>query len=1079
MASVTCPSCGRENPEGFAFCGYCRAPLAAGAAPREVRKTVTIVFSDVTGSTALGERLDPESLRRVMSRYFDEMRTVLERHGGTVEKFIGDAVMAVFGIPVLHEDDALRAVRAASEMRDALAALNEELERDRGVTIATRTGVNTGEVVAGDPAAGQTLVTGDAVNTAARLEQAAAPGEVLIGDSTFRLVRDAVVVEAEAPLELKGKARPVPAHRLLEVVAAAAGHARRLDSPMVGRDRELAHIREAYERVVSGGDCHLFTLLGSAGVGKSRLVEEFLEGVPAGATVLRGRCLPYGDGITFFPVADVVRQAALIAGPDGDAGARVASLVEDAARAPMVVEGLAGLLGVGGQPAPPEEIFWAVRTLFEGIAHRNPLVVVFDDIHWGEPTFLDLLDHIADWSRDAPILLVCVARPELLDLRPGWGGGKMNASSVLLEPLSEADAGRLIGNLLGSAGLPDAVRHRITEAAEGNPLFVEEMLAMLIDEGLLVEEGGGWVPRSDLSSVAVPPTIQALLAARLDRLEEAQRGVIERASVVGKEFWRGAVVELSPEHDRSGVAGNLMTLVRKELIRPGRSSFAGDDAFRFRHLLIRDAAYESMSKDSRADLHERFAGWLEGVAGDRATEFEEILGYHLEQAFRYREELGPVDDAGRALAARAGASLASAGARALGRADMPAAANLLNRAAGLLPQGSVDRARVLPDLAEAVTELGELSRAGLLLDEAVAQAEALAETALAWRARILRAFLDLQVNPAVQQGSVEGLLDRAIEELEALGDHAGLVLAWHRRGLMRFWLGHSEEALEAMDRAVGHAIHVGDRRLVQQSQFLYFGPLMWGPIPIPEAEARADALIASGASLQTEALLLGLKGYFAALVGHPEEAVELAEASLARLRDIGQAVQLPAAQAMVAGETYKLCGDTGTGYRLQVEGTTALEAMGETGFLSTASAYTAGTAVDLGRLAEAERYIELSRRSASDDDFSSQELRRRAEARLLLGRGRHEEAEALAREAVAIVRETDYTVEHADSLSDLAGIVAASGRPGEAAGLMRQAISMYARKGATVLVERAEARLARFEALAGEAHADPAPSMPD
>ncbi|HEY7283157.1 MAG TPA: adenylate/guanylate cyclase domain-containing protein, partial [Actinomycetota bacterium] len=420
MPALTCPSCGRENPEGFAFCGFCGAALdAAPPQGREVRKTVTIVFSDVTGSTELGERLDPETLRRVMSRYFDAMRAVIERHGGTVEKFIGDAVMAVFGIPVLHEEDALRGVRAAWEMREELAALNEQLRPERGVTIAVRTGVNTGEVVAGDPASGQTLVTGDTVNTAARLEQAAAPGEILLGDVTYRLVRDAVEVETVEPLELKGKAEPVPAHRLLDVAPEAAGHARHLDSPMVGRNRELSLIRESFDRAVSERECHLFTLLGAAGVGKSRLVEEFI-GATSGATVLRGRCLPYGEGITFYPVADVVRQAM----GEHDMGSGVDALIEDEERAPMVVERLAAVLGEDSAAGiGTEEMFWAVRTLFEGIAHRNPLVVVFDDIHWGEPTFLDLVDHVAGWSRDAPILLLCVARPELLDVRPTWGGG--------------------------------------------------------------------------------------------------------------------------------------------------------------------------------------------------------------------------------------------------------------------------------------------------------------------------------------------------------------------------------------------------------------------------------------------------------------------------------------------------------------------------------------------------------------------------------------------------------------------------------------------------------------------------------
>ncbi len=1056
-----CPSCGRENPEGFAFCGYCRAPLAAAVTPSEVRKTVTIVFSDVSGSTSLGERLDPESLRRVMTRYFDEMRRVLERHGGTVEKFIGDAVMAVFGIPVLHEDDALRAVRAASEMRGALAALNTELERDRGVTIATRTGINTGEVVAGDPSAGQTLVTGDAVNTAARLEQAAAPGEVLLGRGTFWLVRDAVRVEPVPPLDLKGKADPVPAYRLLEVLPDAAGHTRNLDSPMVGRERELAIIREAFERAVSERGCHLFTLLGAAGVGKSRLVEEFLGRVGTGATLLRGRCLPYGEGITFFPVADVVRQAVGLAGRQDDVAAALGALLEDTERGPMVVQRLAGIVGDAREPVATEETFWAVRTLFEEIAHRNPLVVVFDDVHWGEPTFLDLIDHVADWSRDAPILVLCVARPDLLDIRPAWGGGKLNASSILLEPLSEQEADRLIENLLGSAGLPREVRARITEAAEGNPLFVEEMLGMLIDEGLLVPSEAGWVPGSDLSTVAVPPSIQALLAARLDRLDQPQRAVIERASVVGKEFWRVAVVELSPEQERVAVPGSLMTLVRKELIRQGRSNLAGDDAFRFRHLLIRDAAYDSMSKDHRAELHERFAEWLERVAGERAVEFEAILGYHLEQAFRYREELGPVDERTRALAERAAAHLASAGDRALSRGDMPAARSLLEHAVGLLPATSA-RTGMLLDLAEALTHSGDLARAGGVLDEAVTAAEMLEDTGLAWRARILRAFIGLQTDPAVGQASIEPLLERAIVELEAIDDDKGLSLAWRRRGLIRFWLGRCAEALQAMDRGLEHARKAGDTRAQTESELIHMGPLTWGPLPVAEVASRAEAYLGPTASLLTEAVVTALRGYLAALAGRPAEAASLAEKAIAIHRELGHRMMAAAGAAMVGGLTMRACGDLEAADRLQSEGVAELAAMGETGFLSTSAGYAATTAVAMGRPERAAELVEVCRRSAAVDDFASQELWRRARGRLLSLEGRHEEALTLLQEAMDLLRHTDYLLEKADTMVDLAEVLAAAGRAGQAAEEMRAAIELYRQKGAVALLEPAERRLAEI-----------------
>ncbi|HJP67177.1 MAG TPA: adenylate/guanylate cyclase domain-containing protein, partial [Actinomycetota bacterium] len=634
---VRCPNCGKDNPEDARFCMACATPLDAAAPPtREVRKTVTVVFTDVTGSTALGERLDPESLRRVMGRYFDEVRAVLERHGGTVEKFIGDAVMAVFGIPQLHEDDALRATRAAWDMRQALAELNQKLEQDLGVTIETRTGVNTGEVVAGDASAGQALVTGDAVNVAARLEQAAQPGEILIGPDTHRLVRDAVDVEPTEPLTLKGKSDAVAAFRLLGVTAEALGAARHLEAPMVGRDQELSLLQWAFNRAVTERTCHLATVLGAAGVGKSRLASEFLRGVGDQATVLRGRCLPYGDGITFWAVVEATHQAAGITDQDDPsvAKAKLAALVQDEEQGDRIAERVAQILGLVANHAVPEETLWAVRKLFESVARRRPLVLVFDDIHWAEPTFLDLIEHIADWSRDAPILLLAVARLELLELRPSWGGGKMNASTIALEPLSEQESEQLVENLLGR--LPAEAARRIAEAAEGNPLFVEEMVGMLIDDGLLVRDDGHWAPTQDLSTITVPPTIQALLAARIDRLVAEERQVIERASVVGRTFYRGAVTDMTPEEIRAMVPAQLQSLTRRELIRPLPSDFAGEDTFRFRHILIRDSAYEAMPKEIRADLHERFAAWMEAAAGDRAREYEEILAYHMEQAYQLR-----------------------------------------------------------------------------------------------------------------------------------------------------------------------------------------------------------------------------------------------------------------------------------------------------------------------------------------------------------------------------------------------------------------------------------------------------------
>ncbi|HEV2872307.1 MAG TPA: AAA family ATPase, partial [Actinomycetota bacterium] len=587
---TVCPVCGEPNPARASFCLNCGSQLpAAGAASRPARKTVTVVFTDLAGSALTGQRLDPESLAVVMARWFDHMRSLFERHGGRVQKFVGDAVVAVFGIPVVNEDDALRAVRAAAGIAASLRQLDAELERDWGVTVdAACTGVNTGEVVTGDPAIGDALVLGDAVNVAARLEQVAAPGEVLLGQSTYRLVRDAVSAERVTPLHLKGKGAPVVAYRLGQVDPGAPGHARRQDAPIVGREPELGLFTWVYERVVSTASSHLLTVLGPAGAGKTRLVTEAVAGLP-GATVLRGRCLSYGEGITFWPVAEIVRQAAGIADTDPPAGAtaKLRRLLDAAESRPegsgepqggapgnreseRVAARVAQLIGLEAAPAPAEEAAWAFRRLLELLAARGPLVVVLDDLHWAEPGLLDLVEHVADYGRGAPILLVAMARPEFLEDRPGWAGGKLNATTLLLEPLAEAEATQLLAALAGPLSRPEAAARPITKAAGGNPLFLEELLAALVEEGRLRRQDGRWVAAS-LDDLGIPPSIQALLTARLDRREDAERAVLERAAVAGQVFEQNAVAELTPPSQRHEVPARLQALVGRELLRPARS----------------------------------------------------------------------------------------------------------------------------------------------------------------------------------------------------------------------------------------------------------------------------------------------------------------------------------------------------------------------------------------------------------------------------------------------------------------------------------------------------------------------------
>ncbi|HKF79248.1 MAG TPA: adenylate/guanylate cyclase domain-containing protein [Thermoleophilaceae bacterium] len=716
-----CPNCGEEGPEGARFCPACGMALASATPSRqEVRKVVTIVFCDLSGSTSLGERLDPESVRQMINRYFKAMSDALERHGGTVEKFIGDAVMAVFGIPTVREDDALRAVRAAAEMRTALEELNEQLQARWGVQLRVRTGVNTGEVIAGDPSRGHGFATGDAVNVAARFEQAAGAGEILIGEQTFQLVRDAVRVEAVAPLDLKGKSDPVPAFRLIEV-ADHAGLGGRPSLPLVGRERELALLREAFERTILERTCELVTVVGPAGIGKSRLTKEFTDTLGGAATIVVGRCLSYGDGLTFWPLREVVEG---LAGTDDresseEAQSKIARLLPEGDDKATIVERVGGAVGLSDAAAYPTETAWAVRKLLEAAAAQQPLVVLFEDLHWAEPTFLELVKYLAGTIRGVPILIVAIARPELLDASPDFAGALAGASRMELQPLSGDESRALIEHLIGDATAASELSQRVFTAGGGNPLFVEELVRMLADERQLKgdEASSSWA--HELSTLSVPPTIHALLAARLERLDPAERAVVEAAAVVGGSFGGGAVFELGGDDDRSELDRHLRALVGKDLIQPDGGRFAGEPTFSFKHMLLRDVAYRGILKEVRADIHARFADWLEGAAGERASEYEEMLGYHLERAYRYRTELGPIDQLGRELATRAAGRLGTSGRRALARGDIPPAVNLLERAVSLLPDDDPTRRDLTLKLGIALAETGQLTRADVLLHDRI------------------------------------------------------------------------------------------------------------------------------------------------------------------------------------------------------------------------------------------------------------------------------------------------------------------------------------------------------------------------
>ena len=931
------------------------------------RKTVTVVFCDIANFTSLGEALDPEVMRNVMERYYDMVRVELERHGGTVEKFIGDAAMAVFGIPTVHDDDALRAVRAAVDMRTALGGLNHQLEETHGVRLAIRTGVETGEVVAGDPSDRQSFATGTAVATAQRLEAAARSGEILLGDSTYRLVSNAVLVEPMDPLTLKGKAEPVKAWRLLAVVEGAPPFPRRLDAPMIGRESELTALEGELQAATRERRCRLATIVGPAGIGKSRLGNELFSLTHGQATTLVGRCLAYGEGITYWPLRGIVLSACGSLSPSG-----IAEFLEGSDEADRIADRLASAVGSRESPGG-EETFWAVRRFLQHLARERPVIVGIDELQWAEPTFLDLVEYLVGWTAEAPILIVGLSRPELLEERPTWRS--TSALVVELDALTEPESQRLV-EVLGGAELGVEAQTRSLENAEGNPLFVEQMLALAV-------EGVG--------EKAIPPSIHALLAARLDRLSEQERAILDGAAVIGREFTAGAVDSLS---DRESVGATLLSLVRRDLIEPDRSLIPGDDGFRFRHVLIRDAAYGGLAKASRAEIHERYADWLDQAAPD----LDEIVGYHLEQAFRLRQDLGSVDTA---IATRAGERLARAGRRAAKRNDLPAAVTLLTRAAALLPDSHPDRREILPRLGTALMRTGDFGRAERILDEALDSVRASGDRRLELRTVIDREFVKAFTHPAESVEEIVAVADAAIPLLEELGDDLGLAKAWWLKSEVHVNACQWGARAENIERALEHAKRAGDVGEQAALSALLSQALHYGPTPVPEALARCEDLMTTLANDRT--LKAGLQCTMAALRAMESdfgEAHRLWDDARAVYEELGLRARR-AGVSLVAAEIAYLEGDPEEAVSILRWGCETLGQLGMLSLRSTIAAFLADALYITGALDEARRFADEAVHDGAADDVVTQVMWR-------VARARADNDSLLAEEANRLAQTTDY-----------------------------------------------------------------------
>jgi tetratricopeptide (TPR) repeat protein len=944
--------------------------------------------------------VDPESLQELMRLYFAEMRGALERHGGSVEKFIGDAVVGVFGVPAAREDDALRACRAAVEMQARIGALNAELLLRFQTEIQVRIGLNSGEVVGSE----ETFVTGDAVNVAARLEQAAGAGEVLLGETTLRLVRDAVRVEELPPIEAKGKSERLAAFRLVHV----GEPTRQAATPLVGRTAELLLLEHEVESALAVGRCRVLTIVGEPGVGKSRLADELLARVAGGARVARGACLSYGEGITFWAVAQVVRQLAAIRDED--------SIQEARARVPQRI---AQLVGLAEGSTTADQTAEAVAVFLADAAAERPLVVFVDDIHWAEPALLDLLGGLPARIGDAPVIVLCLARPELLETRPDW------PVTVGLEPLDAAEVDALLDQL----DAPASVRVRIAQTAGGNPLHAEELVAW-------VQEGG------DLDEM--PTTLNALLGARLDRLEGQERDALERGAVEGEIFHQAAIVELSEEPARRAVPAELGQLARKDLIRLAAASLvAGGIAYRFKHILVREAAYRGTAKRLRADLHERFADWLERVAGERVAEYHEILGYHFEQAYRYREELGAVDDEGRTLAARAAHHLGAAGRRANDRADVGAAANLLGRATTLLPVDSVERLRLLNHLAYAVDQTGRMLEARAIAQELFERASALGERALAAHGRsyaVPNPFFDHEAD----KETAEVAYTELIEVFTELGDHAGLAQATRRLALVHRTRGQRRVAIIWLEKALEHALASDDmstRRAVVNS---LANDMPLSPIPVEEALERIDQLLAiSGDDRVLQAAITRHRGALLAMAGRFDESRECGRWADPILDEAG-VESLSWGSLGSASYARFLAGDVDGAARAIAEKWHAYPVEdGKTQSLAISAAYVlANFYCDQGRWEDARRCIDAYPNARLENPS-----RLSAEGRIAAHLGSFEKALELAHRAVEGVERTDLLNDRAARWLGLAEVQRAAGLEADADVSLENAIRLFEQKG--------------------------------
>jgi len=995
--------------------------LAPGSATSRVplaRRPVTVLCVAVQVAPSSGVALDPETHGLVNEHVVSGLTAVLERHGGRLAASDSEHLMGVFGVTTLHEDDALRAVRASLEVREALTAEAGTLPRHYGARLVYRFGLATGEVLVGGP--GPLGFAGDVGTRAVTLAEAAAPGEILIGPQTQQLAAGAIETDHAGPDRFLLRSADVGLRPL----------AVRLDAPLVSRGEEMRRLKAAYARAARERVTMTVTVTGEAGLGKTRLVQEFAASLGDEAQVLIGRCLHYGEGITFWPLQEVVRQAV-----GGDSPEAIKALLDGEPDAASVAEQLHRALGAGNQGSTvAAEIFWAARRFLEALALRRPVLAIFEDLHWAEPTFLDLVESLGLQAGQSPIVVVCIARPELLDHRPAWANETDRSMSIQLTPLGESAAAVLLDALSAGHRIAPATRARLIETASGNPLYLEQLAVSLSEQ-----QGRDTRP-------ALPPTIQALLAARLQRLGPGASSVLIRAAIVGKAFGEHEIRELLPAEARAPLSRNLQTLVAKGLVQRGPSRNA-DEEYSFRHILIQEAAYRSIPKSLRAELHHRYADWLE-VLSDPFPGRSEILGYHLEQSVRYRTELSPADPESAALALRAAAHLETAGRAAHDRGDDVAAASLLDRAAALLPGDDPTLGRLYTSLGTALIEVGQFEKAKATLDHAQRITAANGDDRQHAHARVEALLLHLSMNPEEAAIDIARALPELRREFETSQDDLGICNTLQLEAALHWDHSRSGAAESAWLRAADYARKVNDRRQLADILTWLASAALWGPMPAPKGIKRCQEYLdeIGNHPIGKAQILLHLAGLYAM-----QDDFAAAQAALGAAKSLLETLgpTMTAAIIQPAALIAMLAGDPATAetyLRLEYG---SLYQMGERRFLATTAAKLARAIAAQGpsRYDEAIELLDVSREAAADRDLTPQVIGQGLYARILADRGCHREAEELARSTAALAAQTDLLSHRADTLLELSYVLSAAAQVAEAHSAATQALNLYQRKG--------------------------------